>query len=152
PALWMRGGGQEAVHGIVARADVRMRQSGRYREVAPQVPEDLQVGRELVVLAGFLREEKRRMQAQRRADAHHAPARPGGSGERERGSQRFEPGQGQRHAGGLEKIASVKLHGRVLTRLSVQWGQGAWVTQPVATRDSCRAVHACSRYNASRAS
>ena len=75
PLLRMRGGGQEAVDGIVAGAHVRMRQPGDDREVVAKVLEDLQVRRQLVILAGLLREEIRRMQAQRRADADHAARR-----------------------------------------------------------------------------
>ena len=97
-----RRAGQEAGRGLVGepRAHPRVRQAGDDREVVAEVLEDFQVRREFVVLAGLLREEVRRVQPQRRADADHAPplgCSLSGTGRRES----VEPGQGQRHAGGL---------------------------------------------------
>ena len=82
PPFRMRGRGQKAQVGIVAGADVGMRQPGDDREVVAKVFQDLQVGRQLVIAARFFRKEKRRMQAQRRVDANHAArnsARRGGA-------------------------------------------------------------------------
>src|SRR5262249_4967562 len=45
PSLRVRGGGQEAAQGIVAGADLRMREPGSDREVVAEVLEDLQIGR-----------------------------------------------------------------------------------------------------------
>src|SRR5262249_2721266 len=78
PLLRVRGAGQEAVVGVVARADIRGRQPRDDREVLPEVLDDLQIGGECVILAGLLREKRGRMQSQWRVDADHPPWRPGG--------------------------------------------------------------------------
>ena len=106
PALRMRRGGQEAVEGIVARADVGMRQAGDHGEVVAEVLERLQVGRELVVLAGLLREEVGRMHAQRRADADHAADRRRARRGAAAGLEVVEHRQGERHARGAEEVAA----------------------------------------------
>src|SRR6185437_11451992 len=62
PSLRMRGCGQKAEDGIVAGADLRMRQAGHDGEVVAELLERLQVGCERVILAGLLREEVRRME------------------------------------------------------------------------------------------
>src|ERR1700722_4679003 len=73
PAFGMRSAGQEAVVGIVAGAEVRGRQSGDNRKVAPELLQHIQIRSEFIVFAGLLREEKRRMKAQWRIDADQTP-------------------------------------------------------------------------------
>ena len=80
-------GGQETEDGIVRMTDVRVRQAGDDREVAAEVLEHFQVRRERIVLAGLVREEVRRVQTERGADADHAAGRCGTL--RRRGA--FEP-------------------------------------------------------------
>src|SRR5262249_28405822 len=93
----------------------RVRQAGDDREVLAELPEHVQVRRELVILALLLREEEFRVQAERRADADHAPlCRCGRSAERARGHEVTEAGQGQRHAGGAQEFAAVQWHGEIL--------------------------------------
>src|SRR5262249_21054825 len=78
PWLRVRGAGQEAEVGVVARADIRVRQPREDREGLPEVLDDLQIGGECVILAGLLREKRGWMQSQWRVDADHPPWRPGG--------------------------------------------------------------------------
>ena len=94
---------------------------------------DFQVGRELVVLAGFLREEIRRMQAQRRVDAHHAAGRRPARPRRAPRSQSVEQRQRQRHAGGAEECAAGEVSWQVL-----EFGRSG-------LRDTGDSTSACSR-------
>src|SRR5262245_19905756 len=98
----MRSAGQEAVVRVVARTDVRVRQAGNNREVLAEFLDDLQVWRKLVVLSGLLREERGRMQTQRRVDADNAPWRLG----RRRGAVGFQERKRQGDAGGTEERAA----------------------------------------------
>src|SRR5262249_14277804 len=93
--------------------DVRMRQAGHDREVVAELLDDVEVWRQLVVLARVLREEERRLQAERCVDAHHTARRFRALSGAQR-SEGVEPGQRQRDAGGPQEMTTVQPHGNVL--------------------------------------
>ena len=89
------------------------------REILAMRRERLQQQRQIVVLAGALREEGRRIKAERIADAHHARGpgavrgrHPAGSerkaGAKHAGQQRIENGQRQIHAGGAQEETTIE--------------------------------------------
>lgn len=113
PLLRMRCGGQKAVVGIVAGADVRVRQPGDHREVVAKILEDFQVRRQLIVPPRLLRKEVLWMHSERRVDADHASLdrRRGGSS-----APRHDIQQRQRHRDtrAAKEGSAIKLHGKFL--------------------------------------
>ena len=110
----MLGHGQKAEDGVVARTVLGMRETRDHREVIPEILDRIEILRELVVLAGLLGEKRRRMNAQRHADADHAADGLGGRG---RGAtareEAIEHRQRESDAGGAEEVATGDWgHGR----------------------------------------
>jgi hypothetical protein len=69
--------GQEAVIGIVARTNVRVRQPRDYGEIVAKILDDLEERGELLILARALGEESGGVEPERRVDTHHAARRLG---------------------------------------------------------------------------
>src|SRR6187397_2985174 len=101
----MRRDNKEAEDRIAAMPYLRMRQARDHGEVVSQLLKPFQVGRWLVVFAGFLGKEIRGMQAERCADADHAPRRAVIRGMR--WSKCIKPRQGKRDAGGTQKMTPI---------------------------------------------
>ena len=102
--------GQEAVVGIVAGANVRMRQARDDREVVAEVLEDLQIGRQFVIRARLLREEERRVQAQRRVDTHHAARRLAAACTGHAGAEASSQGRASDTPAARRKVRRVQFH------------------------------------------
>ena len=131
--------GQEAVVGIVARADVRVRQAGDDGEVVAEVLEDLQVRRRARSPCpafcgkkyGGCRPSGVLMQTMRRGGL--AAAAP-----RTRGRTGVEPGQRQRHAGGAEEGAAVRVSSgrpRIVVESLDDSSSGSLVLEQLALHD-----------------
>jgi hypothetical protein len=77
PSFRVRRRGQEAVDRIVAGADLGVSQAGDDREVVAEFAQHVEIRRHLVVATGAFREQVRRVQTERSANADHATRRSG---------------------------------------------------------------------------
>src|SRR5260370_1103003 len=88
-----------------------MRHAGKDGEIPAMLLQRLQIAREFVILAGLLREEERRMVAERTADEEHAFGAHGRGlllRPQADGQHGVEQRQTDADAGGVEEGASIK--------------------------------------------
>ena len=109
---------------------IGMRQPGEEREVVAEVLEDFEIGRQRVIRAGLAGKQKRRVQAERRANADHARARRRG-GRRPRSEAGRRPAAAapaQRPCRGetCDDASSAEEHGSV--HVSPESSERRWVT------------------------